>query len=298
MPTNRDVLCHGQLLKERALEGKQYTNKQMAADLAIIIIAHWEHANSMFKFPVIISKQRVNAKIVELWERMRIFVYMRAGNTKKARELFISKLDKLFDVLHCKCSMKSKKEDFCKKTCPDKLHIHCTCSRETRIPALEHDYVKAQRDKHGSKSKFQLGPVDIVETQRQLKAIQRKHGEKKEGAEKTKLAAEEQLKELEDKMEQLVLEEGLENSSLSDEGVLSDKHDSEFRHEGTDRLMAKLKQNRAKYSTLALTSMRYGVSVRATAAIATATLVDHGMISPLMHLALLTTIRSREKGIE
>ena len=41
----------------------------------------------------------------------------------------------------------------------------------SRIPVLEIEHTKAQRAKNGSKSKFQLSSIDVVETQRQMKAV-------------------------------------------------------------------------------------------------------------------------------
>ena len=65
VPTVRAVIRRGLLLKEqKAEEGvdhKNYPTKDMARDLATLVVAQWQKANVKFKYPVIVSMQRVTA---------------------------------------------------------------------------------------------------------------------------------------------------------------------------------------------------------------------------------------------
>ena len=50
-------------------------------------------------------------------------------------------------------------------------HIRCTCKKEQKIPVLDLAFIKAQRDKTGSTSSYQIGLPDYPETRRQVNAL-------------------------------------------------------------------------------------------------------------------------------
>ena len=69
----------------------------------------------------------------------------------------------------------------------------------------------------------------------------------------------------------------IEESEKTDK---NDEHDDDFVHKATDRLLKVSTQNRLNLENLARESIRYGVSVQATASLGTAVLIDVGIITP------------------
>ena len=47
---------------------------------------------------------------------------------KENKDKFTLKLDKLFDILNCKCLISDCKEFGCKVICKEQAHITCNCS--------------------------------------------------------------------------------------------------------------------------------------------------------------------------
>ena len=94
---------------------------------------------------------------------------------------FMEKLDRLLDILICKCAIKCCDEFGCSTICNRKVHIECTCSKEAKIPSMELAFIKAQLEKLGNVSSLQIGPTDFHETKRQ-----RLHDERKESRKESK----------------------------------------------------------------------------------------------------------------
>ena len=68
---------------------------------------------------------------------------------KENKDKFTLKLDRLFDILNCKCLISDCKEFGSKVIC--KQHIICNCSKEYKIPIIDIFKIKTKRDKVGSK---------------------------------------------------------------------------------------------------------------------------------------------------
>ena len=92
----------------------------------------------------------------------------------------MEKLDRLLDILICKCAIKCCDEFGCSTICNRKVHIECTCSKEAKIPSMELALIKGQREKLGNVSSHQICPKDFHETKRRL------HNERKESRMKLK----------------------------------------------------------------------------------------------------------------
>jgi len=81
------------------------------------------------------------------------------------KEIFAAKLDKLFDILNCRCQICFGSEFGCPADsgCRKEAHINCTCPKEMRIPVTELAFVKGQREKTGSIGPHQIGLPDLGE---------------------------------------------------------------------------------------------------------------------------------------
>ena len=108
-------------------------------------------------------------KLRDLWNKA---VRVSLGQGKlKDKERFTEKLDKLVDILNCKCKIFLCSEFHCEEDCVAQAHIQCTCKKEQKIPVLDLAFIKAQSDKTGSTSSYQIGLPDYPETRRQVNAL-------------------------------------------------------------------------------------------------------------------------------
>ena len=68
----------------------------------------------------------------------------------KDKNRFADKLDRLVDILNCKCPIFLCSESRCESDCVKDAHIECECKRDEKIPVLELQFIRAQREKVGS----------------------------------------------------------------------------------------------------------------------------------------------------
>ena len=114
-------------------------------------------------------------------------------------------LDKLVDILTCKCIIKSCAETQCNSACVSNVHITCDCKGDTKIPVIELAFIKGQREKVGSVGPHQMTSVDFPECRRQ--DMQKRRLEKiVEATERKKRKSEKKALEEEEVMQQYMLE--------------------------------------------------------------------------------------------
>ena len=313
LPTLRSCLQYGMYLKEKASQkGEEIEVHSMAKEVYSKVASLYNKANAKLTSPVIMNETVFAQKLTRAWNDVNAILWKKKGwsNIKTKLE---GQLDKLFDLIYCKCSilcvevvacsmarcghrsiLYCDKDVHCvmdncphKKTrscvqevgCaqPDCRHLKtmtCMCPKHLKIPTLDLSFIRAQRLKVGEKSAFKMGPVDKRETERQLGTLKRKEGEKMSDDkrdEKAKQADEEEnLRNQE--VEQFMTE-------IPDEAATDNTNDREFRVKKVDDSLKQSLQNRNSFPTVAATSMRYGASNRLTAAIATAALVDAGLVT-------------------
>jgi len=58
--------------------------------------------------------------------------------------------------------------------CETQIHQKCVCPKDKKIPRQELNYIRDQRQKHGSKGTLQIGSADWKETTKHNKKILRK----------------------------------------------------------------------------------------------------------------------------
>ena len=226
----------------------------------------WIQANVLFKYPVIHNEKHIISTLKDSWELAG--QVSRGKASAKQKDKLETGLDKLSDILSCKCQISLCSENACTPDCKKKVHYACKCPKEQKIPHKELQYIYGQRIKVGTIGPHQMGPDDKQEQKRQNKAEQRR--------------AKEQEKE-----ERYLSSAAKENSfqvEVSEDDTSSIGSTESFNQNTTQPSPSHLDQtlnerNYADISNIALASIRYGTGLRETAAIATAAWIDGGLIS-------------------
>ena len=144
VPSYRAVVRRAILLQELKVielnvERKNYPVKEMAKDLAPLVIAQWTKSNVKFSPPVIISERSVSRKIESFWDKVSEVVRGRAK--KPIKDIVEKNMDRLFDLTICPHTiyMCSDQNSGCynKKDCKIKTHISCDCPLSAKVPKLE-----------------------------------------------------------------------------------------------------------------------------------------------------------------
>ena len=125
----------------------------MAKVLASQVWTQWKKANAQFESPVTLTEKIIADKISEngkVWE-------IKANHLGRIshRENIKAELDKVFDILSCKCPIL-----LCRDLDPvcigriNEVHITCSCPFDHKLPKLDLLWVYSQRAKEGDKSNF------------------------------------------------------------------------------------------------------------------------------------------------
>lgn len=175
-------------------------------------------------------------------------------NFKTKLNQFVSETkSKLFDVAFCKCVMNFTCS--CGKkpiSCDCKVIMECRCDKGKKIPIIEREFLYDQRN---SRLKY-IATLDRVETNRIVKRNERIQIEKKN---------------------EIVVPDI--KASKGDTLINSAQNTQIESHEANCDSLPSTSQMRIKLPATALISDRYGISDRATAAIASCLLQDVGMIN-------------------
>ena len=178
LPTLRDVLRLGIKYQEDKVctEGKErnlYTVKELIRDVAKGVNAMWIKANAEFVPPVVISTKGLEDRIEREWKMAGDIAWKRISKAKQIKT-FEEKLDKLMDITKCRCEIITCMERQClgPVECWCKDHITCSCTRETKLPVLDLQFLRSQRDKIGERAEIIISDTgDKVEHDRQVKRI-------------------------------------------------------------------------------------------------------------------------------
>ena len=181
VPTNRAVIRRGLMLKDKKLadegiDARNYPATDIARDLAPIVEAQWQKANVKFVFPVILSRQRIEDKILALWIKVKDVAFGRGKVSVRAK--VDECLDSLMDIVYCKhpILMCAESGSLCPKPLKCKLmaHAQCNCTKEEKVPVLDVAWLRSQREKVGERGGMQMSFSDHKETKKQTKALQNK----------------------------------------------------------------------------------------------------------------------------
>ena len=261
LPSLRDILAAGLDIKEKSEKiSKKINNHDLSVELTDLLLAVYQKANIQFLPGGNMSaKMSINNKIKRDWVRAVEIVGRKSVKKNNKEQLFINKLDLLYPVLICECpSIVSCKEKGCDPDCLKKAHIDCSCLMENRIPSLELLFIRDQRIRTGKG--LGIANVDHKESKRLTQMFKRKKLEE-EGQQKLK-----------DQLE----EENNLKKNVSGLDCGTDENDNDLVNDPVFAVTLKKmsNQNRVKLDNLARESIRGNVSVRTTASLATALLID------------------------
>ena len=300
-----DVLKQCQLLRERTVGPNNfYPVNDMVSDVLPLILNVWKRANAkLVQHPICLSDDVLCQRIKRKGTTLTNIAGKSAKVPQRERTAFYGDLDKLFNILVCGCNFISCNEaNCCEKNCPN-IHINCICLRESRIPKMELAYVKDQREKIGRKGCLQISTKDKKETAIQEKALKRKQEDARRAEERERKKRKEEM-DLAERVEAAAVAEAEEEVETAKEAEVTDgkrnlevgekalvmkeqsmaeiKVDPSFQNEWIDRkIRAEThQQNQTPLPTVASIAIRSEESRRFAAAIATATLIDHKIITP------------------
>ena len=272
LPTARDLIRYGLYMREISDQDRRnYSNDELIADVVTELLDRWSSANPQFIEPIINSKVRIKTKLKAVWDQANKVSAGRARLEEKER--FLNKLDRLLDILTCKCEIKSCADVGCSSACVSEAHIDCTCSKDAKIPVIELAFIKGQREKVGSVGPHQIGPVDFHETKRQK--LQRERQEKrKDDEEKRKVKCEKRATEEKEVIQSCMLE--MEQEECEE---FTDIEEEAEEDDCSPKSCKRDKYNTRDISNIALASLRHHTGLRETAEIATAAWIDAGVIT-------------------
>ena len=250
LPTNLQVSKYFLQIKTR----KNESNKDNYKAVSDAVISLWSKAS----IPTIQSQsviKRVESLICTGSELCR------SKSSSKRRATFMNSLNSLFDIAACKCEISYNEST-------KQVSLPCNCPRDFKVPKEEILFLYDQRN---SRQMF-IGGVDITATNRLQKRMKRKHIEKEETTGKRLRQTCGNNSNVE--CHSLDDVEGDETDQVSDCKASHDS-DDEFHVNDTEET----RQVRVPLPNLAKEADRYGVSDRAAASLATAVLIDLGIVS-------------------
>ena len=165
VPTLRDILRKRLLIQEKKMlvEGggrKNYSVREMIEEQLTAIYAQWAKSNVKFKPPVVAERKPLVNKLIKAWD--------------KVTDIALKKETKANVVSIWESKLEDSDQPPCKEDCTKQAHIDCSCEDAQKVPVLDLAWLKGQREKTGSKSKYQIKNADVKETEKQINTAKRK----------------------------------------------------------------------------------------------------------------------------
>lgn len=268
LPTGEDLIrCCAQERYNLALKvnNKSVSFTQVASTVADKVISLYQKAS----IPTVTDKrviQLINVLHNKYYNLRKSYSRdQNKANFIKKIEDFKKKCSFLFDIAACKCLIVV--ECICKKPpelCQCNIYVNCVCEKSKKIPLIELRFVYSLRV-HGI---GKIGGVDLYETKKRNKTLERKSRD-------SHLTVND------------ISKPSTSNSNLTANESENEDQDQCIPNTESDcdkdyRVQAKSSSNwqmRIKLKSTALVSDRYGLSDRATAAVASSVLHDFGIIT-------------------
>lgn len=144
--------------------------KEGIKEIAENVTKVWRKIHS--HIPLIAEKSVVN-KIKRVLETVKSI--NQKLRIKKQKDALIEKLDKIFDICACECTLKvvpcHHSRVHCKLEKTHQKHVICVCPPSKNIPKDECAYVKDQRARNGSKGTYQMSSsqkLSVPKTHQQI----------------------------------------------------------------------------------------------------------------------------------
>ena len=116
---------------------------EIIRDIIPFLLKQWAKANEEFKYPVIIHEETIFLRLKKLW--IEGVKFSQGRGKLKEKEQFVRKLDKLQDILSCKCPIQFCFKVGCFKVgthkCKQSAHTKCNCVKELKIPKIELEFI-------------------------------------------------------------------------------------------------------------------------------------------------------------
>ena len=132
--------------------GKRVPNNLQYRKVAEEIQSIYLNAHSSFS---LIDINSVTIKIRK-WYQMLLY-HQRSAFQSPSRQKFDTNLQNLFEILKCRCKMLKDGE---------LVRVNCTCPSDQRIPAIELDFIYAQRNRGGTLPTLKIGALDAPTSKR------------------------------------------------------------------------------------------------------------------------------------
>ena len=167
--TNQDILSA--LRMEQSISPKSDI-RVVAKKLEPLIRRKWQEVNPCLP---LIQPESVIKKIIKIDETANQIKHKQI--TAKKRNNFMDSIDKLFDILVCRCPFVDCNPEECDSIPCDIPHMNCDCLRVNRIPVIELPFIKDQRNKSGlNGGKMVMKGVDLKTAQQQENTMKKKEG--------------------------------------------------------------------------------------------------------------------------
>ena len=272
LPLVRDVLAKAKHIKDSLTQvgsGKDVSKKEIIEKLYIDVVAVYKKANSN----LVLVSEKYGKKILEdMYTEYKNLARSGGSITSPKIVNFQKKSEKLCDIIFCKCKIENCLEVAC-GGCKDSAHVKCKCVQEKKIPDYELSYVMDQRMRQGGKGHMQMGKLDKKVTAEMQEALDlEESGDEDADNEEnnnTPVADEEEVA------------VDITQEGLSDEEEFIDDSDDEDFVPVSENVPKSHEQNRMILRNLARECMRWGVSPKAGASIANATLIDAEVMTKL-----------------
>ena len=250
LPLLKEIFARILQIKDTAL---QISNKDLIDQMyGEIIGIHWKVNSNL----TLISEKRGKEKLMILYKKQKNLIRSGAPARHQRMIEFQSKLDRIFDLLACKCEIKSCENVSC-EGCVNGAHISCSCKKDQKIPVKELSFVLDHRDRVGEKGKLKLGSLDIDEMERMDKNLLTKSKSSGVGVTVTSPSCQDD-----------------DNDSTED-----NQRDQDYQLEEIEPEPKTVSQNRMKLRNAAKECVRWNVSPRGGAAIISAALADYGIVT-------------------
>ena len=305
VPTLRAVMRKGILIKEKLMIEEEVQKNDIKRgdvirEVVPLILGQWQKLNAKFCSPVIITEKSIVSKVERLWDRVEKVAWGHCS--KEERDKVDGMLDCLFDITTCKHEIMlcQHPESGCSKQteCKVNAHIQCSCPLPKKIPVMELRWLYGQRNKRGEYSDMMMTTNDNKETDRQNKAAKRAADEVEADLKRCKKMEEEQNMRLEQEEQAMAfMQQESDGDDIEQEEVFKPpahevKRDQDEVNKLVDHLLEQRlgkdninlvvrylgrpgpRRNTMSVTNTAMASVRYGVSLTATAAIASEFLKD------------------------
>ena len=115
---------------------QNYPTKEVINDIYSKLIEKWQKANALFITPVINDEQCIINKLKKAWEET--ILVAQSKSSKHAKNKITIRLNKLFDILNCKCVIQLSSKNSCSSNYTEDAHINCSCPKQRKVPKLNY----------------------------------------------------------------------------------------------------------------------------------------------------------------